>query len=151
MIYIFLSFLNFKIHLFLQIRGVTCHSPKKKTWLAFLLGLCLVYVCMYVCECGICGLCMCEFRVCFQVYVPGHLCAKTRGRCQSSYSVTLHLSPVRQGLSLKPKLGWQPANPSHPPPSSPSPRKQAHVYGYTALHEGAGTQTSRVCSKHSYL
>lgn len=63
------------------------------------------------------GLCV-VVHVCV-VYVCAliHVCVEAKGRLPVSYSVMLHLIPLRQGLSLNLGLGWWPGSPQSPPPS----------------------------------
>lgn len=65
------------------------------------------------------GLLQTQKIVCLCVHVCVGLCAyahtEARGRCQMPCVVMLHLIPLRQGLSLKLELGWQPASLSDPP------------------------------------
>lgn len=63
-----------------------------------------VYMCM--CMWAWCK-CMWSMHLCVQVYM--HLCTQTRGGHQMA-SLTLHIIPLRKGLSLNLELGWQPAS-----------------------------------------
>lgn len=56
-------------------------------------------VCMYACVCKM-----------GSVYA----CAEARGGSQAHHSITVYLTLLKQDLSLKLKLGWQPSNPSDP-------------------------------------
>ena len=72
-----------------------------------------------------------------------------------SCSITLHLIPFRQGLSLNLELGYQPANPCDPSVSPPPPSVELQMYiammGFSCRCWGFEFRSLCLHSKCAYL
>lgn len=87
---------------------------------------------MYVHEVWVCVVWL-HTCMCVGLYISGHMFPGQR-RTLLSCSVTLHLIPLTQGLSLNPELDWQTASPINLPASALTAWSYRHIWPHTALY-----------------